>query len=290
MNYSNILAKNFSLFLNRLRFALNKLSLSRIFHTLRQCIHFGPWRKLPIQFIRICRPPQYNQTHDTPTLLTNIDTDQIVNDIRMHSLAIVGTLPTDFVRNICKITNKLPYNEYKQVHQVNLDILRLTKDPGVMHVLRTYFKSEPELLEASLFVSKPEQDQKNSGQNSFHFDYAGWESLNVLVYFTDITEKSSYHVIVKGSHKDRNIRDIFRKTLTQAEAEERYPSSIQDIKGPKGTIFFENTEAFHRRHRGNERRVMLNLLYASHRSLLSYGRASRHDIESRNKEFMKYNT
>jgi hypothetical protein len=50
-------------------------------------------------------------------------------------------------------------------------------------------------------------------------------------------------------------------------------------------VFFENTEAFHRRHPGNDRRVMLNLLYGSHRSWLSLGRTSRAHIEKRLREY-----
>jgi hypothetical protein len=40
-------------------------------------------------------------------------------------------------------------------------------------------------------------------------------------------------------------------------------------------MFFENTEAFHRRGVIGGRRVMLNVLFASHRGLLSHGRPGR---------------
>lgn len=67
----------------------------------------------------------------------------------------------------------------------------------------------------------------------------------------------------------------------------RYQNILHLLTGPAGTLFFENTEAYHRRRQGGERRVMLNLLYASHRSLLSHGRAGPKEIEMRNRQFSK---
>jgi hypothetical protein len=56
------------------------------------------------------------------------------------------------------------------------------------------------------------------------------------------------------------------------EIEARYPGRVRTITGPAGTMFFENTEAFHRRLMLKRRRVMVNVLYASHRSWASQGR------------------
>lgn len=275
-----------SLILSNARYILKKLKLNRSFHTLRQLIHFGPWRVVPIAIIRFNRRTKCIENNFTSSLLGDINPEEIADKIRKESIFIAGSLAHDLLIRITKITDKLPYNEYKLVHQVNEDIHRITKDTGIQRVLRAYFKCEPELLEASLFVSMPE-NSNNKGQNSFHFDYAGWESLNILVYLTDVTHNSSYHVIIKGSHKDIGFREIINRTITEEEAQKRYAENIQEITGPAGTIFFENTEAFHRRHKGNERRVMLNLLFASHRSWLSYGRASKKDLATRDYEFAR---
>ncbi|MBU2983878.1 hypothetical protein KO528_00815 [Saccharophagus degradans] len=242
---------------------------------------------MPINIIRYIRRTKSNENYYTPSLLGDINPMEIAEQIRTQSLYHSGLLPKELVERITKVTDNLPYNEYKLVHQVNEDILRITTDDGIQRVLRAYFKCTPELLEASLFVSKPEKDEENKGQNSFHFDYGGWDSLNILVYLTDVTHNSSYHVIIKGSHKDIGFREIINRTITEEEAQKRYAENIQEITGPAGTIFFENTEAFHRRHKGNERRVLLNLLFASHRSWLSYGRASKKDLAIRNYEFAR---
>jgi hypothetical protein len=63
--------------------------------------------------------------------------------------------------------------------------------------------------------------------------------------------------------------------MPDVEAAARFGDRTLTVTGCAGTAFFENTEAFHRRRPGGERRVMLNLLFASHRGLLSHGRTSR---------------
>ena len=260
-----------------------KARLSSHLHVLRQLIHFGPWRIIPRFLIRKLRPAAISGNEHS--LLGVIDANAVADEIRRNSIAMTGVLPPAFVARQRRITDRLPYNEYKLVHEVDDDLRMLAEDPGVMAVLRAYLKCEPVLLEASLFVSMPEHDIPDQGQNAFHFDYAGWESLNVFVYLTDVKESSSCHVVAKGSHRSVGLFDILRGSLTVAEGQRRFGTTVHSVTGPAGTLFFENTEAFHRRNKGNERRVMLCLLYASHRSFLSHGRAGACDIEIRNRAY-----
>lgn len=272
--------------LSKLRLLSRRLGLANTLHKLRQLIHFGPWRIIPIYLIRTLRKPlQESGNLREPSLLGAIDASSIADEIHNNSVAVAGVLPTEFVNDLRRITDNLPFNEYHLVHQVNASLLRLTEDSGIKSVLRAYLKCEPVLLEASLFVSRPEHNLRDHEQHSFHFDYAGWQSLNVFVYLTDVTENSSYHIVARGSHRSISVQDILQGSLTAEEGTRRYGTAIQHIIGPAGTVFFENTEAFHRRHKGNERRVMLNLLYASHRSILSHGRASKRQINARNRAF-----
>jgi len=275
--------------LSALRQSSKIFKLNSTFHIFRQLAHFGPWRVIPKFAIQKLRPPTRSQQTDNTSLLGSIDPNAIAAEIRQNSVAIVGALPTEFVNRLRQITDVLPANEYQLVHQVDNSIRQLAEDPGIKNVLRAYLKCEPALLEASLFVSNPEEGRPLQDQNSFHFDYAGWESLNAFVYLTDVQERSSCHIVAKGSHRNIAFLDVLRGSLSAEEGNRRFGATVQKITGPAGTLFFENTEAFHRRHQGNERRVMLNLLYASHQSLLSHGRASRKDLELRDNAFEKLN-
>jgi hypothetical protein len=216
-----------------------------------------------------------------------LDPAAVVAEVRKNSIAVPGMLPETFVRRVRELTDRLPPNEYQQVHEGDDDLRELVEDSGLWSVLRCYFKCEPVLLEASLFVSRPEGNDADYGQNSFHFDYAGWESLNLFVYLTDVGDSSSYHVVARGSHRKRSIREIMGGRYSDSRGAELFGSTLLAVKGPAGTFFFENTEAFHQRRRGNERRVMLNLLFSSHRSYLSHGRASRGNLAMRDREFKR---
>ncbi|MCW8092198.1 hypothetical protein [Alteromonas sp. ASW11-130] len=122
-------------------------------------------------------------------------------------------------------------------------------------------------------------------QNKLHFDYAGWESLNIFVYLTDVLQESSYHIYVKGSAKKIKLWDVIRQIVPASEVAERFKDRIPPITGPAGTLFIENAEGFHCRHKGSERRVILNMLFTSHRNLLSHGRSSHKTLERRDRVF-----
>lgn len=267
--------------LNLVRRCLKKCGLISLIRTFRRLVHFGPWRVVPQFLIRQLRPVARNMPDEKTSLLDSLDANAIAEEIRYSSVAIAGMLSAEFVSRLRAVTDHLPVNDYQLMHHIDEDVRRLSNDPTIKNVLRAYFGSEPVLLESTLVITKPNEKRRPSEQNKFHFDYAGWESVNVFVYLSDVTAESSCHIVARGSHRNMGFRDVLRASLTNEEALLKYGSSIQSITGPAGTLFFENTEAFHRRNPGDGRRVMLNMLYSSHRGYLSYGRTSQSHIENR---------
>lgn len=268
-------------FFNSLRHRLAKHNLISLVSTARALVHFGPWRVVPKKIIQQLRPPIQTCKANSISLLEDLNATAIAEDIRQNSVAIAGVLPPDFVQRLRSVTDYLPCDHYQLMHIIDEDIRRLSEDPSVKAVLRAYLKAEPVLLESTLLVNLSYETNGLNDQNAFHFDFAGWDSLNVFVYLTDVTIDSSHHTVARGSHRNFGLRDALRGALSDEEALQRFGNTIQPITGPAGTVFFENTEAFHRRHPGNERRVMLNLLFASHRSYLSHGRTSTDEIKRR---------
>jgi hypothetical protein len=221
-----------------LRRSLLRLNLNSFVTIFRQLIHFGPWRVVPKQLIRIFRPVVWNPHEDKDSLLGSLDVGAIAENLRKNSVAIAGVLPAEFVNRVRVVTDRLPPGEYKMFHQIDKDMQILVNDPSIKNVLRKFFKCAPVLLECSLVVQRPEQGFRPHQQHSFHVDYAAWESLNLFVYLTDVTSESSYHVVAKGSHRKVGFRDVLRGQLTDDEAMLRFGSSIQPILGPAGTLFF----------------------------------------------------
>lgn len=278
--------KEIDVFLYKVRRFTNRFYLARLVTTVRYLIHFGPWRALPRFLIRRLRPARHGLNENKLSLVGSLDTNAVVDEIKKNSFCIAGTLPESFVNELRSITDHLPVDHYQLMHRIDNNVKRIADDPAIKNVLRSYFKSEPVLLESTLLITGSRSEHGTNEQNIFHFDYAGWDSLNVFVYLTDVTSTSSYHIVAKGTHRNINIHDILRGSISEDEALRRFGASIQNIMGPAGTVFFENTEAFHRRYPGDERRVLLNLLYASHRNMLSHGRTGHDHIKYRD---MKYN-
>lgn len=237
----------------------------------RAIVHFGPWRHAARAMIRSARRPR-NEERTALATSVELDAAEIVRALHDRGVAIAGRLPMDILSRVRAVTDDLPPGEYGDFHE-HPDVGALVQGADVLRVVRAYFGAEPELLECTLVVHRVEDPAETiHEQRRFHFDFAGWQSLNLFVYFTDVGDDAGAHQIVVGTHRSRRLKDAVRPWIPDDEIIARYSDRLQTIAGAAGTMFFENTEAFHRRLRMTQRRVMLNVLYASHRNWLSKGR------------------
>ena len=263
----------------QLRRTARRTRLQNAIRILRQLLHFGPWRVVPIRLIRAWKGPAM-LSHAPSACGLHLNSYEVARTLHKQGVYPAGVISQATLEPLTRLTDKLPPEEYHQTHQSLTAVSTIAEDPAIQNVLRAYFGCEPVLIESSIFVTRCEQDLPVLDQNHYHFDYAGWQSMNVFVYLTDVTPNSSYHIALAGSHKTIGVRDIIKGTITDNEANQRFAGQQTPITGPAGTVFFENVEVFHKRSRGNERRVMLNMAFTSHRNLLSYGRASQATLKS----------
>lgn len=239
----------------------------------RALINFGPWRHIARAVIRISRPPQKRAGAQALSVI-QVDSAQLVETIRADGVATAGMLPPDIVARVRAVTDQMPPGEYSYFHEVP-DVRALVQCAAIVGIARSYFQAEPELLECNLIVAhaeNPDRPLRYDSQRRFHFDYAGWHSLNLFVYLTDVSPDSGAHEVIVGTHRSHNAWDSVRGAIPDEEIRQRFPNRLRTITGPAGTMFFEDTSAFHRRKMHTRRRVMLNILYASHRGWLSKGR------------------
>ena len=239
----------------------------------RALIHFGPWRYVARSYIRLRRRPAHSSS-SAVSLIPNLDAAAIAKTISRDSVCVTAALPNALVDDIRELTDQLPPNQYGAFHEQHPAVRRLVTDDGVLDVVRACLGAEPVLLECNLVVQEAEEGRPvgPASQLRFHFDYAGWQSLNLFVYLTDVEPGAGAHQVVMGTHKNKTVRDAIRPSLDDDEVERRFGARIRTIAGSAGTVFFENTEAFHRRLAVKQRRVMLNILFASHRGAFSRGR------------------
>lgn len=246
--------------------------LTRFLQTGRSVLHSGPWRHVARKLIRRRRRPQ---NEGTPQNLTSLQQSapQLAEILQADGVAMANSLPPHVLRRVRAVTDNLPPGEYGEFDVVP-DIRALVQCADVLSVVRGYLGTEPELLECNLVVAHAEgpTEPRRDSQRLFHFDYAGWHSLTLFIYLTDVGEDSGAHQIVTGTQRSRKIWDAVRPSIPDDEITKRFGGGIRTISGPAGTMLFEDTAAFHRRLILKRRRVMLNILYASHRSWLSKGR------------------
>lgn len=274
----------FSRLFNWARRTTRRYHLSETIRIARQLIHFGPWRYSIIALIQFFRgPARWRPTNES--LMPGLNAKTIASALHTNGVYKAGTLPRSFTQSMTKITDQLPAAEYHQSHEVSQHVAKIASDPAILNVVSEYLQCEPVLIESSLFVTNPEAGKKPLSQNHFHFDYAGWQSLNVFVYLTDVSITSSHHVAIAGSHKRITLRTLLDGGMSDKDAYTSLQHDITPITGRAGTVFFENVETLHKRTQGHERRVLLNLTFTSHRNLMSYGRAHPNQLARRDRIF-----
>ena len=277
-------ARFFSRLFNWARRTTRRFHLSETIRICRQLIHFGPWRYSIIALIQFFRGPAHWRPTDK-SLMPELNARAIASALEANGVYKAGVLPQAFTDSMTHITDQLPAAEYHQSHEVSQHVAQIASDPAIINVVSEYLQCEPVLIESSIFVTNPETGKKPLSQNHFHYDYAGWQSLNVFVYLTDVSITSSHHVVIAGSHKRMSLRTLISGGVSDEHAYSSLYHHIMPITGKAGTVFFENVESLHKRTQGAERRVLLNLTFTSHRNLLSHGRAHPRQLKKRDAVF-----
>ena len=156
------------------------------------------------------------------------------------------------------------------------DIGRLVNDPMLQAIACEYLESAPTFVGANLWWTFPvnalETDREQHA-HLFHRDVDDFRFFKFFFYLTDVDAGDGGHVCVVGSHHrppqvgffDRwNIR-----RYTDTEISEQFSArDIQEICGPAGTGFAENTLCVHKgRTPTSKPRLLLQLQFA----LFDYG-------------------
>lgn len=229
--------------------------------SLRNLIHFGPWRRVALAYVRWKSPPRDEVSHQPSILTSAVDlsaaVDALERDGYFDGLLVRPELleqSADFWRG------KTP-GVYGDVHLKSKALERIATDPQIVGAARAYFGSEPKMIECKLFVANV--DQEDELTKAFHFDHAGVRSLFVLVYLAPVGVENGPHVLVGGSHRGKKLRDYLRELTPIQEIERRYGTRVRVITGPAGSVLLENAEIFHRRLVARRPRVVLITIFST---------------------------
>jgi hypothetical protein len=249
-------------------------TLVQIVRSLRNLIHFGPWRRVALAYVRWKSPPRDKISHQPSTLTSAIDLSAAVDALERDGyFAGPRVRPELLVQSADFWRDKTP-GVYIDAHLKSEALERIATDPQIVGVARAYFGSEPNLIECKLFVAHV--DQEDGLTTAFHFDHAGVRSLNVMVYLAPVGVENGPHVLVSGSHLGKRLSDYLRELTPIQEIERRYGTRVRVITGPAGSVLLENAEVFHRRLVARRPRVALITVFSTRgRRLLSIGKDSR---------------
>lgn len=273
----------------RVRKATKRFRITPLLRFFRILLLFGPWRTVVRKFICMIRPPRFEVVvPDIQCIEWYDDATELCMQTRRNSVVRAGIVDERLLKEITSITNKLPVEQYQEIHKVDPNIRQLVEDPGLNNLIRRYFRSEPIMLECTLFITSNEKGASPTAPPEYHFDYATWDFLNIFVYLTDVRDNSAYHEVVEGSHRNKTLRDCaFQPAISIDEVARRFGQRFRALKGQAGSIYMENTEAFHRRKPSTERRVMLNILYASCPDIFCKGRTLPANIRKRDQQYSR---
>jgi len=246
----------------------------QVVRSVRNLIHFGPWRRVALAYVRWKSPPHDRISHQLSTLTSAIDLSATVDALERDGYFVGPRVRPELLEESADFWRDKTPGVYIDAHLKSKAIERIANDPQIVGAARAYFGSEPKLIECKLFVSHV--DQEDGLTTAFHFDHAGVRSLNVMVYLASVGVENGPHVLVSGSHSGKKLRDYLRELTPIQEIERRYGTRVRVITGPAGSVLLENAEVFHRRLIARGPRVALITVFSTRgRRLLSIGKDSR---------------
>jgi hypothetical protein len=242
--------------------------------SVRNVLHFGPWRPLALAYVRRTSPLRSGEPSGASVMVEPANTEMVVHALEREGYYLGLRVAPDVLREAESFWRDKPAGVSVDAHDHCPAIARIAADPAVLRVVRSYFGCEPTLVECKLFVT--DESKTDILATGFHFDHAGVRSLNVMTYLTPVDDDTGPHVLVPGTHRNKRLRDYFRELTPIGEIERRYPGRILTVTGEAGTVLIENAEVFHRRVQARRRRVAMIAVYStSRRRLLSIGKDQR---------------
>lgn len=232
-------------------------------------IHHTPIKYFILQIYRIVKVKP--MLRNAISFQNTINPAEVVSNLKAHGFSIGSTVNYETVNRILENYPNAKAAVYDNAHLNDKALYNLVTCDYFIDVAYQYLGFEPKLHSCKIIVDIPgSQKTTQDIENYFHYDIAGIKSLNAFIYLTNVCKESMPHIAIRGSHRNKRFRHIISGKLSFAEAEKFYPNKITCLTGKSGTVYFENTEIFHRKGSPSSKdRIMINVLYTHHLSPLA---------------------
>jgi len=165
-------------------------------------------------------------------------------------------------------SSKCSRSRYDNKFQNCPTIQAIINDPKLLQIATDFLQVSPVFMGARLWWShadSPPYDFKRAGQ-VFHYDIDDYRALRFFFYLTDVDSLGGHHVVIRGSHKHKKIRDKVYPTRFHSDdyLTNIYGSqSVIALYGQAGFGFAEDPYIFHKGTPPEDRdRLMLLIRYS----------------------------
>ncbi len=140
---------------------------------------------------------------------------------------------------------------YLFTDEVSQVIERIANDPLLRNLVGGYLGKSPVYLGRRLWwtfaKSEAEYDAKTT-TSFFHYDRDDYRAVRVFFYLTTVDTQHGPHVVVRGSHRNKTLPQLFSAKARSDVSIERYygADNLVTIEGCGGTGFVEDTFCFHK--------------------------------------------
>lgn len=133
-------------------------------------------------------------------------------------------------------------------------IAEIGRDPKLRAIAAGYFGAEPLHVISRLWWnfavpdSAGDDDEVRRIAAFFHHDKDDFAGVRLFFYLTDVDATAGPHVVVSGSHRKKNVRQILSlaKRTDGAIAEYYGDEKVRTIMGAAGSGFLEDPFCFHK--------------------------------------------
>lgn len=235
-----------------------RLALSRA----RRMILVGPIRPIIVGYYRKTSRPKPIKT--APFVdLGEFSHEDAVNGLRDNGIATGAMMSESSVDQLLECYASNPVSNYTNPHADHELVREIAADDRLIAVARDYLGAEPILLSSMFHTYDP---ATSSDADYYHFDVGDAMTMTFFVFLTDVDEeKGVTHELIRGTHRSKTIRELWDCTITDVDAESKYPGQVEIVAGKRGTAWFEDVIAFHKHGHVGQCRKMLSLQYSLHR-------------------------
>jgi hypothetical protein len=253
--------------------------LLRRLQSLRAYLILGPLRKPMVLFYRKYRTNEPLET-EVSDVFSNVDVDLVANRVEELGYSHVGVLPQELVGKLLDYCEVEKRASYWNPH-IGCDAIRsIARNFEIVEIARRYLGAEPIFWLTRLRWSFPSYDDTADMQPSlhqepieydphgFHYDANDFKSITFFVYLTDVDDlDSGAHVVIEGTHKNKALSEIRKKVIDDKFAYKKYNERIKVILGEKGTVFAEESSAYHKVAACKKPRLILMIYYVLARKI-----------------------